>query len=171
MGRASTSRLSAVLLYIWPVYIRLASGASALQPDTGMLRHVFEESLARRQREYGEMDIRTAQAARDLGLFLKRAGDLPASRRALAEAVRIDEKVLGPAASETLADVGDLALILPAAQAAPLFARAVESPDPAVAGPANPTLGRRQKRHFPPGPKSARLPAIVPARPLCYGAR
>jgi tetratricopeptide (TPR) repeat protein len=82
------------------------------------------------------MDLRTAQAARDLGLFLERASDLPGARKALAEAIRIDEKVLGVTAPETLADVGDLATILPAAQAAPLLARAAESRDPAVAGPA-----------------------------------
>lgn len=127
----SVLRLPVALLGIW-----LASVAPAFQPDAAMLRRVFEESLARKQREYGEMDPRTAQAARDLGLFLERGGDLAAARRALAEAVRIDEKVFGPAAPQTLADAADLAMILPVAQAAPLLARAAESPDPAVSGPA-----------------------------------
>jgi hypothetical protein len=44
--------------------------ALALQPDSAMLRQIFEDSLARRQLEFGANDARTAQAGRDLGLFL-----------------------------------------------------------------------------------------------------
>ena len=122
-----------------------ASVAAAFQPDPVLLRRLFEDNLARRQHEFGDTDPRTAQAARDLGHFLQRASDLPAARRALAEAVRIDDKALGPTAPATLEDVADLAAISPAARAAPLFARAAESPDPTVAGPALSSLAALRK--------------------------
>ena len=67
--------------------------AFALQPDLAMLRHIFAEALARRQQEFGADHARTAEAARDLGLFLKNQSDDPGSKEALAEALRIDEKV------------------------------------------------------------------------------
>jgi len=57
--------------------------ALAMQPDTASLRHAFEENLARRLKEFGSADARTAQAARGLALFLQRKGDKPAARRAL----------------------------------------------------------------------------------------
>lgn len=57
--------------------------ALACQPGTAMLRRVYEEGLARREREYGAADPRTTQAARDPGLFLERAGDAAGARRAL----------------------------------------------------------------------------------------
>lgn len=108
----------------------------AFQPDIVIVRRVFEEALARRQREFGDSDIRTAQAARDLGLFLQSIGDTAGARRALQQAVRIDEKTAGPEAESTLQDLGDLASISPPAAAAPLLLRASKSSDPTVAGPA-----------------------------------
>ncbi|MGH9671557.1 MAG: hypothetical protein ACRD44_00105 [Bryobacteraceae bacterium] len=66
-----------------------------LQPDPAMIRRLFEEALARRQSELGAADPRTAQAACDLGLFLMAEKDIPAARRALAEAE--DASVSGPA--------------------------------------------------------------------------
>jgi tetratricopeptide (TPR) repeat protein len=110
--------------------------AFAFQPDTAMLRRLYEEALARRQREYGVSDGRTAQAARDLGLFLQRAGDNAGARKALAEALRADEKAFGAAAEQTLEDAASLAALSPPADAEPLLRRAAESPDATVAGPA-----------------------------------
>ncbi len=100
------------------------------------MRKMFEEALARREQAYGGADARTAQAARDLGLFLCRWGDKAAARRAMANAVRVDERALGAGAAQTLEDVATLASISPAAEAEPLLRRAAESPDPGVAGPA-----------------------------------
>ena len=117
----------------------------AFQPETAMLRRLYEENLARRQREYGAADARTAQAARDLGLFLNSSGDKVSARRALAEAVRIDEKALGATSPQTLEDVSALAAISPPAEAAPLLRRAAESPDPTIAGPALSSLAAMRK--------------------------
>jgi tetratricopeptide (TPR) repeat protein len=127
------------------VWIWAATGSLAFQPDTAMLRKLFEEALSRRQHEYGGADARTAQAARDLGLFLCRSGDTPSARRAMAEAVHIDEKALGPNAQQTLEDVATLASVSPRAEAEPLLARAAESPDPTVAGPALTSLAAMRK--------------------------
>jgi tetratricopeptide (TPR) repeat protein len=108
----------------------------AFQPDIGMIRRLFEESLARKEREYGGADPRTAQAARDLGNFLLALHDAPAARVALAEAVRMDEATFGAGASQTLADVAALASVSPPTEAQTLLRRSAESPDPMVAGPA-----------------------------------
>jgi tetratricopeptide (TPR) repeat protein len=119
--------------------------AFAFQPDTAMLRQVYEQALARRRQEYGEADPRTAAAARDLGLFLERVGDRAGARRSLAEAIRIDERALGENAPQTLEDVASLAYVSPRAQAEPLLRRVAESSDPAVAGPALSNLAQMRK--------------------------
>jgi tetratricopeptide (TPR) repeat protein len=123
-----TRGLLLCFLLTWP--------APAFQPDRGMLRRMFEESLARRKQEYGVNDPNTAQAARDLGLFLVRNGETLAARRALTETVAIDESVFGKSAPQTLEDVSALASVSPAPAAAPLLRRAAESSDPSIAGPA-----------------------------------
>ena len=110
-----------------------------------MLRELFEQALMRRKEEYGAADPRTAQAARDLGLFLRSQGDSAGARDALAEAVRIDEKSLGPAAAQTLADVADLAGVSGPGQAEPLWRRAAESPDGEVAARALAVLGQSRE--------------------------
>ena len=106
-----------------------------------MLRAIFEEGLARRVAEFGEDDARTAQAARDLGLFLAGQGDRSAARAAFERAVRADEKRLGPSAARTLADVAELAALTEPASAAPLWQRASASPDPGVASRSLVALG------------------------------
>jgi len=123
----------------------IAASLHAFQPDPAALRKLFEDALARRERAYGEADARTAQAARDLGLFLYRSGDAAASRRAMARTVQLDEKALGPNASQTLEDVATLASISPRAQAEPLLRRAAESADPVVAGPALTSLAEMRR--------------------------
>jgi Tetratricopeptide repeat len=105
-----------------------------------MLRQMFEESLARRTKEFGRNDAHTAQASRDFGLFLQRNGDAAGARRVLTDTVAIDEAVLGKTDPQTLEDVSALAAVSPLAQAAPLLRRVAESTDPAVAGPALSTL-------------------------------
>jgi hypothetical protein len=127
------------------VYVWAASRAPAFQPDTAVLRKLFEDALARREQAYGESDERTAQAARDLGLFLCRSGVQLSARRAMANAVRLDEKALGPNAPQTLEDIATLASVSPRAEAEPLLRRAAESPDPTVAGPALTSLGAMRK--------------------------
>ncbi len=122
-----------------------ASVALAFQPDPVALRKLFEDALARRQQAYGDTDARTAQAARDLGLFLCRSTDKASARRAMASAVHLDEKSLGPNAPQTLEDIATLASVSPRAEAEPLLRRAAESPDPTIAGPALTSLAAMRK--------------------------
>jgi tetratricopeptide (TPR) repeat protein len=131
-------------LPLW-AWIWAASEVWAFQPDTAALRKLYEDALSRRQHEYGDADAHTAQAARDLGLFLCRSGDALSARRAMANAVHFDEKALGPNAPQTLEDVATLASISPRAEAEPLLRRAAESPDPTIAGPALTSLAAIRK--------------------------
>jgi tetratricopeptide (TPR) repeat protein len=118
-----------------------AIAAVFLQVDPGALRPIYEQALERRRKEFGAGDARTAQAARDLGLFLSGTGDPAGARTALAEAVRIDEELLGAGAAQTLADVSEIAALSPARQAEGLWLRAAASPDPAVSVRALMSLG------------------------------
>lgn len=115
------------------------------QPDPAILRRIFEDALARRERQYGTTDARTAQAARDLGMFLGREGNAAAARTSLAEAVKIDEAAFGESAPQTLADVAELAAVSPAQQSMALWQRASGSPDAAVAVRALMALGASRK--------------------------
>lgn len=117
------------------------TAASAMQPDPAMLRRLYEEMLAKRARQYGLADARTARAASDLGLFLKEQGDADGAGRALAEALRVDEAASGPSAPAALADAAELAAISPQPAAGLLWRRAAESPDPSVAARALAALG------------------------------
>jgi tetratricopeptide (TPR) repeat protein len=119
--------------------------ALAFQPSPEMLRQLFEEALMRRKHEYGASDARTAQAARDLGLFLRSQENLSAARDALAEAVRIDEKALGPTALQTFADLAELAGVSAPEQAEPLWRRAAESPDAKTSARAAAALGQSRE--------------------------
>jgi tetratricopeptide (TPR) repeat protein len=116
--------------------------ALALQPDPAMLRGVFEVGLARRQQQYGVFDARTAEAARNLGVFLSRQGERSDARNILDQVVRIDEKVFGPNAPQTLADVAELANVSVGQEAEPLWRRAAETNDANVAAGAFAALGR-----------------------------
>jgi hypothetical protein len=109
------------------------------------MRKLFEDALARRERAYGDADARTAQAGRDLGLFLCTTGDKLAARRAMTRAVELDEKALGPNAEQTLEDVAALASVSTRAAAEPLLRRASESGDPVVAGQALSSLAAMRK--------------------------
>ena len=133
---------------MWRLAISLCLAARllAFQPDMAAIRELFEDALASRQHHYGDADARTAQAARDLGLFLCRSSDAASARRAMTNAVRLDEKALGPSAPQTLEDVATLASVSPPAEAEPLLRRAAESPDPSVAGPALTTLAGIRKQ-------------------------
>lgn len=113
-----------------------------LQSDAAALRGIFEEGLARRREEYGVFDARTAQAARDLGMFLSRHGEEADARNVLDQVVRIDEKLFGSTAPRTLADVEELATVSPAGQAESLWKRASEAADAAVAARALAGLGK-----------------------------
>jgi tetratricopeptide (TPR) repeat protein len=115
--------------------------ALALQPDPAMLRRIFEDALSRREQQLGSADARTAQAARDLGLFLAREGDRPGAQAALAKAVRYDEAVFGPTAGRTLEDVAELAALSAPASAVPLWTRAAAAADDEVAVRALTALG------------------------------
>ncbi len=97
-----------------------------------MLRQLFEEAFEQKK---------TAQAARDLGLFLAGQGQVAAARQALGEAVRLSEKAHGPSAPRTLADVAELAAISEPAYAEPLWQRAAASQDAGVAARSLAVLG------------------------------
>jgi tetratricopeptide (TPR) repeat protein len=111
------------------------------QPQAGQLRDLYEQHLAEQLRDHGEFDALTAQAARDLGLFLRSHGDPQAAYNALAHAVAIDEKVSGVDAPRTLADVADLASVAPLSDAGKLFERASKSSDAGAASRALVALG------------------------------
>src|SRR5215813_7732183 len=104
----------------------------AMQPDPAAIRRLFEENLSRSEKQYGAEDVRTADAARDLGLFLKTQGDFAGARVSLARAVRIEGR---------LADVADLAALSPPEDAEPLWQRVAASPDPSLASRALAALG------------------------------
>src|SRR5580765_5003820 len=107
--------------------------AMFVQADPAALGPIYEQALERRRKTFGASDPRTAQAARDLGLFRAGIGDSPGARTALAEAVRIDEEGLGVGAARTLADVAELAAVSPARTAEPLWRRASAAEDAGVA--------------------------------------
>ncbi len=122
-----------------------AVSLSAFQPAASGVRHIFEDALARREREFGATDARTAQAARDLGLYLRAHGDTAGARRALAQALHIDDVTLGTSAPVTLEDASALAGVSAPAAAEPLLRRAAESSDPVLAGEALTGLGGLRK--------------------------
>jgi tetratricopeptide (TPR) repeat protein len=122
--------------------IGAAAGLLFFQPSPSALRSIFEEGLARRRDAYGVYDARTAQAARDLGLFLSRHGAGPDARNVLDQVVRIDERLFGAADPRTLADVAELAAVSAPNASEPLWKRAAESSDAAVAARALDELAR-----------------------------
>ncbi len=103
--------------------VTVLTAVAFFQPGPAALRGIFEEGLERRRTEYGVFDARTAQAARDLGMFLSRHGEEADARNVLDQVVRIDENVFRPADSRTLADVAELAAVSPAIQAEALWKR------------------------------------------------
>ncbi len=113
-----------------------------MQPDPAMLRQLYEEELRRNASQYGASDSRTAQAARDLGLFLSKHDQPAAAEKVLAELVRVDTAELGANAKQTLADLASLAAVSSPRQAAPLWRRASASSDPEVAARAFAALGQ-----------------------------
>jgi len=117
------------------------TGLAYAQPDPVMLRGLYEQHLAEQQQAHGEFDSHTADAARDLALFLRSHGDSNGAYAALVRTVAIDEKLFGADAARTLADVADLASVAPPADAGKLFERTAKSSDPAAASRALVALG------------------------------
>jgi tetratricopeptide (TPR) repeat protein len=124
-----------------PVLWLLTVSLGQAQPHPAMLRELYEQHLAEQRREHGEFDTHTAEAARDLGLFLRSHDDPEAAYAALSRVVAIDEKVFGVDAPLTLADVADLATVAPLADAGSLFERASKSSDAGAASRAFVALG------------------------------
>ncbi len=116
---------------------------SAFLPQTNVaaLRPLYEQALARRRAEFGPGDLRTAQAARDLGLFLAGLKEASAARTALQEAIRIEEHLLGAADRQTLADLAELAAVSNPAESLPLWKRVALSGDAELAIRARMALG------------------------------
>ena len=117
--------------------------AVAFQPDHALLRKVYEDHVARSEREYGPGDTRTAEAARDLGFFLKEAGDTKAAIPAFAKALQIDQAKYGAEARKPLAGMIALASVSGAKDAETLLRRALASPsmDSQLAVPALSSMG------------------------------
>src|ERR1051325_5865107 len=113
----------------------------AMQVDASAIQRLFEENLERQEKQYGANDRHTAEAARDLGLFLKRQGNGEAAAAALARALRADQEVFGMSARETLADAAELAELQPPEKAEPLWQRAAGSPNAHLAARALAALG------------------------------
>ncbi len=115
----------------------------AFQPEPALLRKVFEEHVARCERDYGPNDARTAQAARDLGFFLRDSGDSKGAIPAFSRALKIDQANLGPDAWQSLAGVLALASVSPPRDAEVLLRRALASTgmNSQLAVPALSTLG------------------------------
>ncbi len=114
----------------------------AIQPDPQALRRLYEGALAKREHVYGLADARTAAAARDLGLYLRKWGKDPeAAREALDKALAIDEKALGGENPQTLADAASLAEASAPGDAESLWRRVSVSPDYALAARAYAALG------------------------------
>jgi tetratricopeptide (TPR) repeat protein len=122
--------------------ITALSAVAFFQPGPTALRGIFEQGLERRRTEYGVFDVRTAQAARDLGMFLSRNGEPADARNILEQVVHIDEKLFGANDPRTVADVVELAGVSPAGQAEPLWKRASESGQPGLAARALAELGK-----------------------------
>jgi tetratricopeptide (TPR) repeat protein len=74
-----------------------------------------------------------ARSAADLGLFLRNQGDRAAAAPYLRRALNIDEKTLGSDSPVVGEDLENLASVLPPAEALPLYRRASEHRDPAIA--------------------------------------
>jgi len=106
------------------------------QPESSGVRRLFEENFARHP---------SAQSARDLGVFLLKEGDRTGARRALREALRLEEGTSGASSPRALEDAATLAQVSAPADAEPLLRRAAESPDPSVAGPSLSSLGTLRK--------------------------
>jgi tetratricopeptide (TPR) repeat protein len=123
----------------------------AMQPDPAVMRRVFEENLARREQQFGADNERTADAARDLGLFLKAQGDAAGAQARLAQVLRIDEAKLGPAAALTLSDAAELAAVVPPAAGERLWQRIAQSADAALASRALAALGELRVEAADPG--------------------
>jgi len=113
----------------------------AFQPDTAMLRRLYEEKAARVEQQYGPADPRTAGAYRDLGLYLRQASDAAGAREFLKKVLSIDEAQPGASASATIADIANLARASPPDEAQPLWTRVSAGADPALASEALAALG------------------------------
>ncbi|MDE3194823.1 MAG: tetratricopeptide repeat protein [Acidobacteriota bacterium] len=111
----------------------------AFQPDTSMLRTLYEEKAVRVERQYGPNDAHTADAWRDLGLFLRQWATPADARDALRKVLAIDEA--GAATALTLADAANLARVSPPPDAQPLWTRVTESQDPSLVSEAFAALG------------------------------
>jgi tetratricopeptide (TPR) repeat protein len=133
-------KLRSRLVFLFLLY---ACAASAFQPDRALLRRVYEDYVARCERDFGPNDPRTAQAARDLGFFLKDSGDRKAANLAFAKALKIDQAKWGDTAPQALAGMIALASVSTPADAESILRSALASPsmNSRLGVPALSTLG------------------------------
>ncbi len=109
--------------------VSLLAALLLLQPDPAMLRTLYQQEFERHP---------TAQAARDLGLFLRGHGDAAGAHDYLSRALLMDDEAASP---EALSDAVELAMVSPASEAAALLQRAAAGKDGALAARAFQTLG------------------------------
>src|SRR5581483_9816123 len=92
-----------------PLRVARLEGPLLPPADPSRLRPLFEQALARREKELGPGHRKTARSAADLGLLLKSIGDAAAAEAPLRKALAIDQKNSDPALS---ADQENLAAVL-----------------------------------------------------------
>ncbi len=115
----------------------MACGALALfvtlQPDPLTLAPLYRQALEEREKQFGPDHPRVASSMRDLGLFLRNHKQQAAAEPYFRRALAIDERTLGPDAEVTGEDIENLASVLPPSEALPLYRRAAEHRDAALA--------------------------------------
>jgi tetratricopeptide (TPR) repeat protein len=92
-----------------PVRVPRLQGTLLPPADPSRLRPLFEQVLARRERELGQRHPKTARSAADLGLLLKSIGQPTAAEAPLRKALAIDQANSDPALP---ADQENLAAVL-----------------------------------------------------------
>ena len=107
--------------------------AIAWQPDPAALRPLYRQALEAREKQFGPQHPKVARAASDLGLFLRNQGDRASAEPYLRRALAIDEKALAPDSVVVGEDLENLASVLDPPDAAPLYRRAAENKDAAIA--------------------------------------
>jgi tetratricopeptide (TPR) repeat protein len=125
------------------VLLAFATVAVAFQPDRAVLRQVYEDHVARCERDFGAGDARTAQAARDLGFFLRDSGDPKSAVAPFSKALKIDQAKFGADSHQSLAGILALASVSSPPDAESLLRRALasKSMNSQLAVPALSTLG------------------------------
>jgi tetratricopeptide (TPR) repeat protein len=127
-----------------------------LQPDPAALLPLYRQALAAREKQFGAAHVKTARAASDLGLYLKKLGLRAEALGLLRRALEIDEKAHGFRHPLVAEDLENIASLVEPREAVPLLARASECRDPGTAARA---LGKLAIAHERLGNREAAIAA------------